>query len=131
MEVTKALADEIQDVVQCILDENGREVNSPVPHESSFSLRPKLSLQKRIERIMRSISLQAGLNGHETEEEANDFSGLDEDEEPFTQYQVEAMIDEIPLPAQEPPASPTPAELDPPEPAPSPEQGQDPPEPKE
>lgn len=123
MLISQYSAEEIKSLVSSILDDEGKEINNPKPMESTIKFgKQHLSLEQRIARILHKVSAEAEQQGHETEQEANDFEIEDEDPDPITSYEVEAMIDEVPASVKqqleiqnepekepEPPADPPPA----------------------
>lgn len=96
MNVTEELRDQLDGLVMAILDEEGRERLCPVPVRMEVGT-VKETLQDQVRRIIHhEMSRQAELQGFETLEEANDLD-VDEDPEPFSNYEVKEMIDEVPV----------------------------------
>lgn len=126
MKITDMLAKEIENLSSAILDDDGLEINSPVPRQTNIRIGSQLTLNERVARIFNRLSVEASMQGMESEQEANDFDIPDVVEEQITSYEIEGMIDEVPYelrPQEQPPASPTPAA------EPSPNQGLEPPPP--
>lgn len=97
MLISEMKAEEIRKLTHAILDDNGKEINNPIPTETSIPMGKHEPLAQRIAQIMHRMSSEAAKQGYETEAEANDFT-VDEDNDPITQYEVEAMLDEVPTP---------------------------------
>lgn len=76
------------------LDKHGHEVPDPTPVEVPLHLRRPASIQDDIKRMVREeLSRAAADAGEETFEEADDFS-VDDDPDPFSQYELSAMQEE-------------------------------------
>ncbi|AXH76736.1 MAG: hypothetical protein [Microviridae sp.] len=88
--ISKELFEHLKTLSTAMLDERGRELLNPIPHQPT-GIRPKSeSLKSQIQRMVKShLSLQAHEQGHETFDEANDFDINTEFdfEEPMTPYE--------------------------------------------
>jgi hypothetical protein len=98
MKITKDVYDELKTLKRAYIDQNGKEVNNPMPLAVDSGLKRPPTLKEQIQRVLRQeVSAQAHAQGHETFEEAQDFDiGLDDDE-PLSGYEVVDMVPEEPV----------------------------------
>lgn len=83
-------------LTKAIIDDNGREINNPKPRVVHTGLRPQLSLQDQIRRVLRQeVSMMAQEQDFETYDEANDFDIPDDAPSRVSQYEI--MEDERPV----------------------------------
>lgn len=76
------------------------EFPDDTPVEVPLNFRRPLTLQEEIQRLIRNqMSQNAAAQGFESFEEANDFD-VDDDADPFTQYEVAEMQEEPNLPKE-------------------------------
>lgn len=103
--ITKKLAQKLDELEHCHLDERGREVLNPKPIAIASELGRPETLNEQINRILRrQLSAQVAQQGHETYEEANDFE-IDDDPELHSIYE-EMPEDESIAPEAIGPAAP-------------------------
>jgi len=94
--ITKELEEKINTLTESYLDDNGKEVNSPVPF--SINVTPKkMSIRDEIQKVMRTeLSHQAMLQGMESFDDANDFDIDDEFDLDERNSDYELLEDEYP-----------------------------------
>lgn len=125
MKVTKELYDKLILLRSAELDPKGHELLNPKPMFLECGLEAPLTLQQRIQRILkRELSAQAEMQGRETFEESNDFDVSDDFDSPEIQSKYDLVEEEFPSDIAQPPAEdpegtpPPPSPEDPVEPSP-------------
>lgn len=68
------------------LDPQGREIPNPTPMQPPIGYKRAPTIQEQMRAMIRQVSHEAAMSGHETEEEAGDFE-LDEEWEPTSQWE--------------------------------------------
>lgn len=119
MQITKELHDKLLNLRRAII-QDGVELHNPTPVAIPAGHQAPESLEQRIQRVLRTeLSRQAGDQGHETFDEANDFDVPEEDTDPISQYEVNEMVEEQPpSPPNDPSADPADTAPGPNEPSP-------------
>lgn len=94
MKISKDLYTKFDTLGRSILDEKGRELMDPRPYNLDVSPRGA-TMEEQIQRLIRSeLSWQAGAQGNESFDEADDFDDPEYDDAPASNYQM--MEDEEP-----------------------------------
>lgn len=98
MKINKETFEKLKILGHALIDDKGREMLSNVPVVLDAGLKPPLTLQEQIRRILRQeVSRQADEQGMETFEESQDFDIDDGFDTPEVQSRYEVAVDEIPI----------------------------------
>lgn len=96
--VTEPEVEALADLVEALIDEDGKEWHSTKKFFIEGMSRP-LTLTEQIDRVIANrINRRAQDQGFETMAEADDFNvGEDFDVEPVSNYEIRDMVDEVPI----------------------------------
>ena len=98
--LTKPTVEELENITESI-HYAGKEYVSTRKLFVKGDVQPHMSLDDRIKRIFRQVSMEAEAQGIETFDEANDFDIDDDVEEMITDYELADMTDEFLLPKED------------------------------
>lgn len=128
MKISRELYESCKKLTRAMLDDKGHELVNPLPIEIPLGLSKPMSLQERIQRILRTeLSAQAMAQGHESFEESNDFDVDDGFEVGIDQSPYTLVEEEVIQPQGEGGKGPEEEPVPEPDPQPTPDQPTDPP----